>query len=1013
MIRIFDKEEKAFTSLGLGSLDESLAAIVGEEINGAYELELQYPLNGRHFDKIKHQNIIFCKPNPYHENQPFRIYAITRPMDGKIIVNAEHISYDANYVTILPKRNENKEIVSYGTKVEHIVEGVAKNGYFLDSVISDINSANVLKLKNRFTIHRDISKENTFSEDGFKIEMPMPIRTMLGGVENSLLAKYKGELLFDKFDIYLKNRRGSNRGLSIRYGKNMTELEHESDGNGLYTSIFPFYSKSYSESYTSTEAKFQDAYCVNNITPLRGDWLSVDVVDIPSGIGGIAMKPIVDMVEVFIEGVGSQLVKKFTSVRVKTPGEYEDKIFLFDTASYGVDQNGELTGEPITKVDVHQVVSHIDETTEALIIDEFRDINGVTIVPSFGIVYKIKEDGNGLLNKEYIFDKNSYVEYTHGGFYKEAFDYKLAEHEITKPLPTYPITYSTVESKWLKDYVNGKIYVEARFPNISTVTVDKYVYSDLIDFQIPEGSMSTAILEDGMIFVNEELKLKQNQRVLTLDLTSDIDDIPNIKPTDVTKEMIFNKAEQYLKDNDLTKIKENIVVSFIDISNSEEYKHLKSLEVVELGDDVLVEYEKLGIKTTRRVISTKYNVLSNSYDEIELGEESSKITNNIVTNGDNVSKLTNDSEYTNKTYVVEFVAENAKIINAVIQNAIIETLQAANVNISGLLQASWATIDKLVAQMLTATDAEITNMLKAGSVVVSGNITALSGEIGGSKIRDGKLELSTSIKIVSEDGSTHFEVDKDGNVKSNSVDIEGGSITIGGTETEPNFVVNNKGEISVKGLFTVDEFGVVKANSIEIDSATVDNINARKIDAVDLTVQEIKFGDDNVILKRETESISETQFVTFTPSVIGVYDEISGRFNIQVKVTSDKAVWVSRSIRVSYSYYLVSDPNMVLTYRSDYVDISVGSLVSDILNVMIITNEQAAISAKKNVFPSSVNEIRQLGNTNKLVAIINGVTFNVVDEQSGGYVGIKILVQDAQPDVSEVNVNDWWYDTSE
>ena len=72
----------------MGSLDETLAALVVEELNGSYELEIQYPLKGRHFDKLQLKNIIFCKPNMYTREQPFRIYSITKPIDGKVTVNA-------------------------------------------------------------------------------------------------------------------------------------------------------------------------------------------------------------------------------------------------------------------------------------------------------------------------------------------------------------------------------------------------------------------------------------------------------------------------------------------------------------------------------------------------------------------------------------------------------------------------------------------------------------------------------------------------------------------------------------------------------------------------------------------------------------------------------------------------------------------------------------------------------------------------------------------------------------
>ena len=81
--------------------------------------------------------------------------------------------------------------------------------------------------------------------------------------------------------------------------------------------------------------------------------------------------------------------------------------------------------------------------------------------------------------------------------------------------------------------------------------------------------------------------------------------------------------------------------------------------------------------------------------------------------------------------------------------------------------------------MLVTDNAKISELLEAGSVRVRGKITALSGEIGGSKIEDGKLIVSTSISIESSDGQTQFIVNENGEVTANSITITGGSITIG------------------------------------------------------------------------------------------------------------------------------------------------------------------------------------------------------------------------------------------
>ena len=60
-------------------------------------------------------------------------------------------------------------------------------------------------------------------------------------------------------------------------------------------------------------------------------------------------------------------------------------------------------------------------------------------------------------------------------------------------------------------------------PHVGTISVDKYVYLDLLEYTLPEGS--TTLLENGVIYVNEELKNLDNQKVLTLDMTEALDSI--------------------------------------------------------------------------------------------------------------------------------------------------------------------------------------------------------------------------------------------------------------------------------------------------------------------------------------------------------------------------------------------------------------------------------------------------------------------------------------------------------
>lgn len=50
---------------GIGVLPDALTCTVTEERNGAYELEMTYPITGQHYSAIALRGLIYAKPNPY------------------------------------------------------------------------------------------------------------------------------------------------------------------------------------------------------------------------------------------------------------------------------------------------------------------------------------------------------------------------------------------------------------------------------------------------------------------------------------------------------------------------------------------------------------------------------------------------------------------------------------------------------------------------------------------------------------------------------------------------------------------------------------------------------------------------------------------------------------------------------------------------------------------------------------------------------------------------------------
>lgn len=193
---------------GIGPLTDTLSATVKEKRNGEYELVLEYAAEGIHAEEIAPLSFIKAKPNFTDAAQLFEIYKVSKVMNGRFTVNARHVSY----------RLSNKLITT----------GTANSCTAACSLLN--NQAG------NFTINT-----NKTSTGKFTIYEPASIRSYFGGKAGSLLDIYGGEWKYNNFTASLMNARGTARGVTIRYGKNLTQLSQEINIENLATAILPFY----------------------------------------------------------------------------------------------------------------------------------------------------------------------------------------------------------------------------------------------------------------------------------------------------------------------------------------------------------------------------------------------------------------------------------------------------------------------------------------------------------------------------------------------------------------------------------------------------------------------------------------------------------------------------------------------------------------------------------------------------------------------------------------------------
>lgn len=208
---LFDASATAFATLGIGTLIDATSCLVTEERNGAFELELKYPVSGKWFQELRNRNIIYATVDASGRREPFRIYKITKPLAGIITAYAAHLSYDLSGIVLRPFSAADAPLAMTG--------------------ISDNSTTD-----NPFIFWTDLD-----TVANFKVSIPSTVRSIMGGQEGSLLDVYGGEYSYDHYTVKLNKSRGTDRGITIRYGKNLVDIQQEENIQSVYTGVYPFW----------------------------------------------------------------------------------------------------------------------------------------------------------------------------------------------------------------------------------------------------------------------------------------------------------------------------------------------------------------------------------------------------------------------------------------------------------------------------------------------------------------------------------------------------------------------------------------------------------------------------------------------------------------------------------------------------------------------------------------------------------------------------------------------------
>lgn len=209
---LFKPKTTNFETNGIGRLSDAISCYVTEERNGAFELELKYPITGLFFENITHSSYIYAETGSGKKEQAFEIYKISKPLNGVVTIYARHVSYQLSYIPCSPFD---------ASGVVEALQGLKDNA--------------------AVTCPFEFWTDKTTAAK-FAVAVPASIRSRLGGNQDSILDVYGGEYEFDMFTVKLHANRGNDSGVVLRYGKNITDLKQEENIENTVTGICPYWS---------------------------------------------------------------------------------------------------------------------------------------------------------------------------------------------------------------------------------------------------------------------------------------------------------------------------------------------------------------------------------------------------------------------------------------------------------------------------------------------------------------------------------------------------------------------------------------------------------------------------------------------------------------------------------------------------------------------------------------------------------------------------------------------------
>ena len=204
-IRIYAQDAEPFSAGGGSPLTPTRCEITAN-LNSDWTLALEHPLDADGMYKLIQSGAVLRVP-AFNGSQLYRIITADRT-DGGITATAEPIFMDALHdVFLLDSRPTN---LSGQAALDYLMRGTKFSG-----------QSDILNLNTAYYVRKNL------------------IEALNGENENAFTGRWGGEILYNNYQVVINRSAGRDKGVVVKYGRNLTGITETVDRSSLITRIIP------------------------------------------------------------------------------------------------------------------------------------------------------------------------------------------------------------------------------------------------------------------------------------------------------------------------------------------------------------------------------------------------------------------------------------------------------------------------------------------------------------------------------------------------------------------------------------------------------------------------------------------------------------------------------------------------------------------------------------------------------------------------------------------------------